>query len=172
MSHLVSYWWFRKTQVIPEYVVFYKYQEGCGEGVCVSYKYLHLTGLWLGVMDRDNATDRNVYLIPHPSSLASISFRCSFFSFRFQPSSRNLLVISKNLLLECFFIRWKQDFPSSKEVRSLTYLCILSIRLWLFTSRKISFFDLSSFIYSIYSSGFNPRSTIFRELLWLHLKQR
>jgi len=24
MSHLVSYWWIRKTQVIPEYVVFYK----------------------------------------------------------------------------------------------------------------------------------------------------
>ena len=24
MSHLVSYKWFRKTQVIPEYVVFYK----------------------------------------------------------------------------------------------------------------------------------------------------
>ena len=38
------------------------------EGVCESYKYLHLTGLWLGMMDRDNATDRNAYLIPHPSS--------------------------------------------------------------------------------------------------------
>ena len=24
MSHLVSYKWFRRTQVIPEYVVFYK----------------------------------------------------------------------------------------------------------------------------------------------------
>jgi len=36
---------------------------------CVSYKYLHLTGLWLGMMDRNNATDRNVYSIPHPSSL-------------------------------------------------------------------------------------------------------
>jgi len=24
MSHKVSFWWFRKTQVIPEYVVFYK----------------------------------------------------------------------------------------------------------------------------------------------------
>jgi len=24
MSHEVSYWWIRKTQVIPEYVVFYK----------------------------------------------------------------------------------------------------------------------------------------------------
>ena len=41
---------------------------GCGEGVCESYKYLHLTGLWLGMMDRNNATDRNVYSIPHPSS--------------------------------------------------------------------------------------------------------
>ena len=39
------------------------------EGVYESYKYLHLTGLWLGVMDRINATDRNVYSIPHPSSL-------------------------------------------------------------------------------------------------------
>ena len=39
------------------------------EGVCESYKYLHLTGLWLGVMDRDNATDRNVCSIPHSSSL-------------------------------------------------------------------------------------------------------
>ena len=33
MSHLVSYKWIRKTQVIPEYVVFYKnwgfYLEGC-----------------------------------------------------------------------------------------------------------------------------------------------
>ena len=24
MFHLVPYWWIRKTQVIPEYVVFYK----------------------------------------------------------------------------------------------------------------------------------------------------
>jgi len=46
----------------------YKKWVGCGEGVCESYKYLHLTGLWLGVMDRNNATDRNVYSIPHPSS--------------------------------------------------------------------------------------------------------
>ena len=30
MSHLVSFKWFRKTQVIPEYVVFYKNRVGCG----------------------------------------------------------------------------------------------------------------------------------------------
>ena len=30
MSHFVSYWWIRKTQVIPEYVVFYKNRVGCG----------------------------------------------------------------------------------------------------------------------------------------------
>ena len=59
---------FRKTQVIPEYVVFYK-EVGRLWKECVSYKYLHLTGLWLGVMDRNNATDRNVYSIPHSSSL-------------------------------------------------------------------------------------------------------
>jgi hypothetical protein len=46
---------------------------GCGEGVCESYKYLHLTGLWFGMMDRVNATDRNVYLIPHPSSYLIIN---------------------------------------------------------------------------------------------------
>ena len=61
--------WFRRTQVIPEFGGFYKNWVGCGEGVCVSYKYLHLTGLWLRVMDRDNATDRNVYSISHSSSL-------------------------------------------------------------------------------------------------------
>ena len=33
MSHLVSYKRFRRTQVIPEYVVFYKYEEDCKEGV-------------------------------------------------------------------------------------------------------------------------------------------
>ena len=33
----------------------------------MSYKYLHLTGLWLGMMDRDNATDKNVYSISHSS---------------------------------------------------------------------------------------------------------
>jgi len=45
----------------------------------VSYKYLHLTGLWLGMMDRINATDRNVYSIPHPSSLWLWSFSLSKF---------------------------------------------------------------------------------------------
>ena len=37
---------------------FYKEVGRSVEGVCESYKYLHLTGLWLGVMNRDNATDR------------------------------------------------------------------------------------------------------------------
>ena len=46
-----------------------------------------------------------LFLIRHP--LATNSFRCSFFSLRFLPSSRNILVISLNLLLECFFIREK-----------------------------------------------------------------
>ena len=48
----------------------------CGkvlEKECVSYKYLHLTGLWFRMMDRVNATDRNVYLIPHPSSYLIIN---------------------------------------------------------------------------------------------------
>ena len=50
--------------------VFYKEGGFWFERVCEGYKYLHLTGLWLGMMDRDNATDRdrNVYSIPHPSS--------------------------------------------------------------------------------------------------------
>jgi len=33
MSHLVSYKWIRKTQIIPEYVVFYKNVGRCKEGV-------------------------------------------------------------------------------------------------------------------------------------------
>ena len=49
-------------------VCFTRKWVGCGEGVCESYKYLHLTGLWLGMMDRNNATDRNVYSISHSSS--------------------------------------------------------------------------------------------------------
>ena len=140
-----SFWWFRKTQVIPEF----------GGG------YKEVGRLWEMCI---------LFLIHHP--LASISFQCSFFSLRFLPSSRNLSVISLNLLLECFFIRWNRDNPSSKEVRLLTYLCILSIRLWLFTSLNLSLFDISPCIYSIYSSGFNSCNTLFRELLWLHLKQR
>jgi len=37
MSHLVSYKWIRKTQVIPEYVVFYK-NEGILLGGCLTVK--------------------------------------------------------------------------------------------------------------------------------------
>ena len=46
MSHLVSYKWFRKTQVIPEYVVFYKKWEDCGG--CLTYE--ELSGSYLQEM--------------------------------------------------------------------------------------------------------------------------
>ena len=56
----------RITQYITSIGLFYK-NVGRLWRECVSYKYLHLTGLWLGMMDRDNATDRNVYSISHSS---------------------------------------------------------------------------------------------------------
>ena len=43
MSHKVSYKWIRKTQVIPEYVVFYKNWEDCGG--CLTVKNV---GILLG----------------------------------------------------------------------------------------------------------------------------
>ena len=39
MSHLVSYKWIRKTQVIPEYVVFYK-EVGILLGGCLTCEEL------------------------------------------------------------------------------------------------------------------------------------
>ena len=45
MSHLVSYKWIRKTQVISEYVVFYKYWEGSGQSSVTA------TSAYLGVSD-------------------------------------------------------------------------------------------------------------------------
>ncbi len=60
---------YRRTQYIPRFGGVLQETGKIVERECVNYKYLHLTGLWLGVMDRDNATDRNVYSIPHPSSL-------------------------------------------------------------------------------------------------------
>ena len=77
---LVSYWWIRRTRNITSIGLFYK-EVGRLNEMCI------------------------LFLIHHP--LASISFRCSFFSFRFLPSSRKLFVISLNLLPECYFIREK-----------------------------------------------------------------
>jgi len=37
MSHLGSYKWFRKTQVIPEYVVFYNECEEMRMSICLTW---------------------------------------------------------------------------------------------------------------------------------------
>ena len=46
MSHLVSYWWIRKTQVIPEYVMFYK-----NVGILLGQSSVTATSAYLGVSD-------------------------------------------------------------------------------------------------------------------------
>jgi|ETNmetMinimDraft_9_1059917.scaffolds.fasta_scaffold14708_3 hypothetical protein len=46
MSHLGSYWWIRKTQVIPEYVVFYNV---CG--ILLGQSSVTATSAYLGVSD-------------------------------------------------------------------------------------------------------------------------
>ena len=40
---LVSFWWIRKTQVIPEYVVFFKKSGRLVEGVCLCEELVGVT---------------------------------------------------------------------------------------------------------------------------------
>jgi len=99
---------FRRTQYIPELGVFYKNLVGCGEGVCEGYKYLHLTGLWLGMMDRINATDRNVYSIPHSSS--------PFFLFLIYTDQKNQPIAIKVTMM---IIKSLQTICSISDILSL-----------------------------------------------------
>ena len=102
------FWCIRRTQVIPELGLNYNVWVGCGEGVCESYKYLHLTGLWLGMMDRINATDRNVYSIPHPSSLWLWSFSLSKFDLK---SCKDFILQQSNPILQQMKIKISTIFP-------------------------------------------------------------